>query len=80
MTLLIKHKNSGYKMIYQPIKENEKRQWLDKLWFWASVLDGKTEFTAQNEIFEIPEGDISAAKDIVGKFLATLSGKPVKID
>jgi hypothetical protein len=67
-------------MIYEPIKENEKRVWLASLKEYASALDGKTEFSTQNEIFETREGDVAAAKDIVGKFLATLSEKPVKID
>ena len=66
MTLLVKPKNNDYNMIYEPIKANEKRRWLDWLRSQANILDGKTEFTEKNEIFETPEGDIATAKDLVG--------------
>lgn len=65
-------------MTYYPITETEKAQWIDWLQNQVNILSQKRE-TAENYIFETPEGDVATAKDIVGNLLALLTNKTVII-
>jgi len=66
-------------MQYEPISEEKKPEWIKWLESQASVLNEKSE-TAQNSIFETPEGDVATGKDLVGNLLATLKGETVTIN
>lgn len=65
-------------MKYEPINEAEKEQWIAWLRDQVRVLTGKPE-EQENKIFQTPEGDVSTGKDLVGKFLATLTGTDIEI-
>ena len=65
-------------MTYEPVTDDKKEEWIEFLSRAAGVLDEKLE-SADNIIFKTTEGDVATAKDLVGNFLATLTGKPVTI-
>lgn len=65
-------------MIYQPIKEDKKQEWINWLKGQVEILSGKPEDSV-NRIFSTPEGDVATGKDLVGNLLATLSGETVEI-
>lgn len=67
-------------MVYEPIKEESKQQWIDWLTSQQDVLNGKQEIKEQNEIFETPDGDIATGKDLVGNLLALLTNKTITIN
>lgn len=69
-------------MKYQPITdEMQKKQFIDWLTNMANDLDGRPEVKADKNVFPNSEnGDIATCKDMVGNFLATLSGKDVTIN
>jgi Uri superfamily endonuclease len=67
-------------MTYESLNlDNEKKNWfIDWLKKEAEILDGKYEST-DNLVFETPDGDVIAAKDVVGYLLATLTNETVNI-
>ncbi len=67
-------------MIYEPINEENKQQWIDWLTSQQGVLDNKPNDSNRNEINETPDGDIQIAKDLVGNLLALLTNKSVTIN
>ena len=67
------------KMVYTPITEEKKADWIKWLESQQSVLDGKEENKSQNGIFETPDGDVATGKDLVGNLLALLSQSTVTI-
>ena len=66
-------------MTYYPLTEMEKVKWFNWLLEQVQLLNGRPEY-ADNQIFGTPDGDVIAAKDLVGNFLATLSNDVVIID
>lgn len=67
-------------MVYAPMTEMEKQEWISWLKSQQNVLNGKPETPGQSQIFETPEGDVATGKDLVGKFLATLSNNEITIN
>ena len=67
-------------MTYESLNsDNEKKNWfIDWLKKEAEILDGKYE-SSDNHVFETPDGDVIAAKDVVGYLLATLTNETVNI-
>jgi hypothetical protein len=65
-------------MTYEPVTDDKKEQWIEFLSRAAGVLDEKFE-SDEDKIFKTVEGDVATCKDLVGNFLATLTGKPVTI-
>ena len=66
-------------VVYNPITEKDKQQWIEFLLLQISILDGRPEDPKNSEIFKTPEGDIATAKDLVGNLLALLTEKPITI-
>lgn len=69
-------------MEYQPITDPAKKQqfteWLKNM---ANDLNGAKEVVTEKNIYPNSEhGDVATSKDLVGNFLATLSGEPVTIN
>ena len=69
-------------MEYQPITDTAKKQqfieWMKNL---VTDLNKRPEVKTDKNVFPGSEhGDIATCKDIVGNFLATLSGETVTID
>lgn len=69
-------------MNYQPITDAKQKQefieWLRKM---QADLNGAPEDQSVKNVFPASDtGDIGTAKDLVGNFLATLSGERVTID
>lgn len=69
-------------MEYQPITDStKKQQFIDWLKNLVSDLNKRPEVKTDKNVFPNSEhGDIATSKDIVGNFLATLSGENVTID
>ncbi len=67
-------------MIYEPIKDDKKQEWITWLTGLVSVLDGKPENKSDNRILETPDGDVATAKDLAGNLLALLKNEPITIN
>lgn len=67
-------------MVYEPINEKTKSQWIDWLENQKSILDGKQELKNENSVFETPDGDVATGKDLVGNLLAILKNETIKIN
>ncbi len=67
-------------MVYEPITEDKKQEWIKWLDSQVNVLNNKPVDRSQNGIFETGDGDVKTGKDLVGNLLAVLSGQPVTIN
>lgn len=67
-------------MVYQPINESNKAQWIQWLEIQAAQLQNVVEDRNENALFGTEEGDVANAKDLVGNLLATLTNQPVIIN
>ena len=67
-------------MIYEPITEEKKQQWIDWLDVQKANLDSMSEVKGENIIFGTPEGDVATAKDLVGNLLALLKNESITIN
>ena len=67
-------------MVYTPITEDKKAEWIKWLDSQVAVLNGFPEDPNQAGLFKTPEGDAATAKDLVGNLLATLSNQTVTIN
>lgn len=65
-------------MTYSPVTEKEKQEWIKFLENASAALENKN--FESNRLFEADNPDTDIAKDIVGKFLATLKGSEVSIN
>lgn len=69
-------------MTYTPVTDDAKKQqfitWLKNM---ANDLNKRPEVATDKNLYPNSEhGDVATSKDLVGNFLATLSGEPVTID
>lgn len=69
-------------MNYEPITdETKKQQFINWLKNMAQDLNNRPEVATEKNVYPNSEhGDIATSKDLVGNFLATLSGEPVTIE
>jgi hypothetical protein len=66
-------------MVYTPITDDKKNDWIVWLETQKDILNGKPEDKYTSSIHETDTGDVAAAKDLVGNLLALLTNKPVEI-
>lgn len=67
-----------YEPITDPAKKKQFTEWLKNM---ANDLNGKKEEVTEKNLYPGSEhGDVATSKDLVGNFLATLSGETVTID
>jgi hypothetical protein len=68
----------NYEPVTDPVKKQQFIEWLKNM---AKDLNGAKEIANDKNIYpNFEHGDVAASKDLVGNFLATLSGEPVTID
>lgn len=67
-------------MVFNPITEENKEQWIAWLEEQREFLDGLEQEEITRDIFNTEEGDLRNVKDMVGNFLATLKNQVVTIN
>lgn len=69
-------------MVYQPITEEKKAEWVTWLQELKNRLDGRPEEGGTPEttqVFAMEVGDVATAKDLTGNLLALLTQEEVTI-
>lgn len=67
-------------MVFNPITEENKEEWIAWLEKQRQFLDGLEQQEVTRDIFNTEEGDLKNVKDMVGNFLATLTNQVVIIN
>jgi hypothetical protein len=66
-------------MIYLPLTEEKRQQWITFLEEQKHYIDGRME-TPDSNVFGTPEGDIATGKDLIGTLLAVLTNQTITIN